>query len=312
VSLILTALTPKYVIQVSDRRVVWRRSSGPILKSDDEHIKAILTPSFACSYVGPARLGKMDTAEWVAIKLSDHICDPDRGIAALLAAVEQEVHIQRIRDQPLAIVCAGWIPARDNTLLPLAKVISNFDQSTSRVLGKFSQQDLSILPQRYSTVIPTGQRLHNSELLEVNQNIERLCKSDRVTARAIAQMLAECVRAVAQSPDRKAYVSEEVLISSLPRDGNAPIVGKLVENFWSVTCIRAGKSLTELPGGPIIVGNKGVIQALFPEDRPHPSTGAKLIRKAPQGDIVTVMTLTNPPLGEAWRFPGTELGKDFC
>ena len=56
-----------------------------------------------------------------------------------------------------------------------------------------------------------------AKLARVNRDVENLCKSDRDTARAIAQVLTETIRHIARSPDRKALVSEDVLITSLPR-----------------------------------------------------------------------------------------------
>lgn len=140
----------------------------------------------------------------------------------------------------------------------------------------------------------------------VNRDIENLCKSGRATARAIAQVLTEHIRLVARSSDRKHYVSEDVLITSLPRadrvKGNF-VIGKLLEDFRSVTCIRAGERI-ERHGGPIIVGEKAAVQALPPEDEPSHEgtfTGAKFIRV---GSGVSLYILENPPVGQAWGWPG--------
>ncbi|MGH9877577.1 MAG: hypothetical protein ACRD5H_08055, partial [Nitrososphaerales archaeon] len=245
-TLILTALSPEHVVQVSDRRVVWREPSGEIKKTEDERIKAIITPYFACSYSGLAELGKGDTAKWIGIELSDHICDTDRGISALTSAVEKQVHKQKFTGRPLTIMCAGWFSLSDDPIKSRAVAISNFDENTGRVLNKFST--LVLFPQkgRDSTVIPKGQPLHSRELLEVNWRIENLCKSKRATSRTIAQVLVECVRSVARSSDRKASVSEEVLVTCLPRYDRLKgllVVGKLVEDFWSVTCFKGGTSM---------------------------------------------------------------------
>lgn len=319
-TLILTALTPEHVVQVSDRRVVWLEASGRILKTNDEHIKAVITPGFACGYTGIADLGNGDTADWIATELSDHIFEPDGGITALTIAVGQHVNTVKRSEQRLAIVCAGWVNKKSGGPIPRATVISNFDQITFRPAGKFSAQVISIAKSRHSCVYPSGQPLHRSEFRGVNRDIENLCKSGRATARAIGQVLAECVQSVARSSDRKAYVSEGVLISSLPRNDrlrDAYVVGQLVEDFWSVTCIRGGNSRVEEPGGPIIVGDRAAIQALLPEDRPPGDgifSGARIVRKPPPDGGFSLLILTNPPLGKAWGWPGRHelMGRPPC
>jgi len=312
-TLILTALTPKHIVQVSDRRVVRVGPSGEIQKTEDERIKAIITPWFACSYSGPAELGNNDTAEWLALQLSDHICKSDGGISHLGPAIQQQATLQNVRNQPFSMVCAGWFGKDERK--PLAFVISNVDHRDGHPLNKFQTIQFSIKEGAVSVVMATGVPLTRSEYDNVNRTIQNICKGDSATARAIAKILAQCVWSIARSPKRKTYVSEEVLISSLPllKPRSLPmVVGKLVEEFWSVTCVKAREGV-ELPGGPIIVGNKAAIQALLPEKPPRPgiSTGAKIIRMPERGSI-TAIILTDPPLGEAWGWPGMSPGESLC
>ena len=302
---ILTALTPRHIVQVSDRRVVWIDRSGKVTRQQDGYVKAVITPAFACSYTGIADLGATDTAEWLAITLSDHINDADGGIRPLATAVKQGTDTPRYRERSLAIVCAGWVQ-REGAVVPRLTLIEKSPMNT------FNMVSIDVAKGRMSCVVPAGQYLHKDEVARVNRAIENLCKSDRDTARASAQVLTETIRHVARSPDRGAFVSEEVLITSLPRVDlvrSRVVVGALVEDFWSVTCIPAGESRQEQHGGPIIVGYKAAIQALpHQEDQPGGGgifTGAKLIR-VPEGEGtgVAVYILTDPPLGQAWGWPG--------
>ncbi|HKC98997.1 MAG TPA: hypothetical protein VKG20_13245 [Methylomirabilota bacterium] len=303
---ILTALTPRHIVQVSDRRVVWTdKSSGEVTRQRDGYVKAVITPSFACSYTGIADLGGRDTAEWLAVTLSDHVNDLDGGVRALATTAEQATDPPYFQNRPLAIVCAGWTQ-RGSAVVPLLTVINKppSGQRTTLAQGKIANG-------RMSCVVPAGQYLHKDELARVNRDVENLCKSDRDTARAIAQVLTKAIRHVARSPDRKAVVSEDVLITSLPRRDllrSQLVVGALVEDFWSVTCIPAGESRKEHHGGPIIVGNKAAIQALPPGEGPPGGgifTGSKIIRLPErEGAGLSLFILTDPPLGQAWGWPG--------
>ncbi|MCW5799983.1 MAG: hypothetical protein KIT40_15915 [Nitrospira sp.] len=307
-TLLLTALTPRHIVQVSDRRVVWQKNDQ-IVKTEDSYVKAVLTSSFACSYTGLANLGSGDTADWIATVLSDHTTDPDRGITSLMQAATQQLSRRTGDNQKLGIVCAGWIvKSETKRFMPRATVISNFGASS--INHEFQAQTISVHAGRLSCVFPQGQIVHQEELDVINRTVEKLCESGRDSARAIAQALTETVRMVARSPSRSPYVSEDVLVSSLPRPDllkGLLVVGKLVEDYWSVTCIPRGKTRIEQHGGPIIVGHKAAIQALPPEDRPPGEglfVGARIVRKPEFSGALSCVILTNPPLGHAWGWPG--------
>jgi hypothetical protein len=303
VTLILTALTHSHIIQVSDRRVVWLEQNT-VTRKQDGYIKAVITPRFACSYTGIADLGG-NTAHWLAITLSDHVTDLDGGVRALTTKAQQAVDTPRFRARDLAIVCAGWVQ-RGVAVAASLTVLKKTPQRPT-----FETTLVDITAGRESCVFPIGQPLHADELASVNRQTEQLCKSGRDTARAIAQVLTETIRHVARSADRRELVSEEVLITSLPRIDRVRgrlVVGTLVEDFWSVTCIPAGESRTEQHGGPIIVGDKAAIQALPPGDGPPGEgvfVGGTIIRKPEQdGRGLAMYILTDPPLGQAWGWPG--------
>lgn len=308
-TLLLTALTPERIIQVSDRRIVLRYPSGRE-EPRERHVKAIITQRFACSYTGIANLGNGDTADWIATELSDHVNDQDGGIASLGEAARRALAARNAANQRLDIVCAGWIQERgSNFIKPRATIITNYSPDVG-VSPEFSIVTINVKERRSSCVFPAGQPLHQQELKWVNRQAERLCQDGIATARAIAQILTECIRSVARSHDRGTYVSEDVLISSLPRPdllSGHLVVGKLVEDYWSVTCINAGESRAERHGGPIIVGDRAAIQALPPEGQPPGAgsfCGARLVRAPQCTGSIAVILLTNPPLGQAWGWPG--------
>jgi hypothetical protein len=312
VTLVLTALTPSHIVQVSDRRVVRRWPSGRIDKLDGR-IKAIITPVFACSYTGSAILGGVDTGEWIATILSDHVTDHDGGLEALRVAAGAELANRQLNDHPLAIACVGWTPG-DKDPEPLLVALANFD--VRDYTASRTSQDLTVFnvrrkKGRRTLVFPLGQPLLTTEMVSVNRSLRRLVVSARATSRSLAQVLRETVQVVARSPDRKDFVSEDVLVTALPRPDLLRVelvAGKLENNIRSVTRIAPGPSRREEQGGPLMVGNGAVWAALTPEEGP-PGGGVAVagrwVRVPAKKDAESAMyILTDPPVGPAWGFPG--------
>jgi hypothetical protein len=317
-TLLLTATTPDHIVQVSDRRLSW-----PNGRLKDGFVKGIVTQAFACSYTGVAELGG-DTAKWIARILATHAHDPDGGLDALRASATSALNKRRYAGMPLAIVVVGWVIAGP-TILPRIRVISNFD--VLKPLGGAVEQTFKLVhlhpsrPTRLSGVFSAGQLMSPHEMATLDRALERLCVSGRASARAVAQLLTEWIRGISRASQR-AYdtrqptVSEDVLIVSLPRPDRCRgglLVGRLVDDWWSVTSVPAGESRQERPGGPIIVGPGAAMRALEPhEGPPGPSDlsgGAEVIMKGDgPGGGFTLYLLTNPPLGAAWGWPGTSPG----
>lgn len=73
-TLVLTVLTQKYVVQVSDRRVTCKYPDGKIVVADDNENKAIhvigASCHFAVSYTGSARIGHKSFDDWLSGKIA--------------------------------------------------------------------------------------------------------------------------------------------------------------------------------------------------------------------------------------------------
>jgi len=218
-TLILTALTPNHIVQVSDRRVVRRWPSGRIEKFEGR-TKAVVTPVFSCSYTGIAEIAGTDTGEWIATTLSDHLRDADGGLEALRLAAGLKLSGGGLNSEPLAIACVGWTPTNDAMPEPLLIALANFDirdYSALQPSPDFTRFDIRCREGRRSLVFPLGQPLQLTEMIAANRSLRRVVETDRATPRSIAQILRETIQGVARSPDRADLVSEDVLVTSLPR-----------------------------------------------------------------------------------------------
>jgi hypothetical protein len=303
-------------VQVSDRRITWPSGSFK-----DGFVKAVVTPSFAISYTGVATLGsRRDTAKWIARQLAAREQDADGGLEALRGAMESACRPPRYAGKPLAVIAVGWRVVGP-VLTPFATVLSNFKPLVQPVAVEPRFRYYPFQPRRsgqLSSLFGIGEAVREEEASSAVRSLERLCVSGRATARAIVQVLTECVREVSRATSRahdsrSPTVSQEVLAVALPRPdllrGNL-VVGRLVDDWCSVTCVPAGVSRQERHGGPIIVGRGAAVRALEPHEGPPTrggiSTGLEFIYQSPEIETtLEVYMLTDPPIGIAWGWPGT-------
>jgi hypothetical protein len=309
-TLILTALTPRYIVQVSDRRVVGGGQQW------DGHIKAVVTNRIACAYTGVADLDAgtgtpkfdNDTAYWVAMALSDLANEQDRPITELALATEQAMKSARYDGRWVSLVCAGWTPTEADPE-PVAIVITawGFDAST----GSTRPAEIVWIKNRKppSVVLPVPRWLTDKEVADLNDEVRDRCNSGGYTARALAQVLTRWVREISQSStERQEAISEDVIVTSLPRPdllaGNA-VLGELAEDYYSVIHIPAGPDFIERHGGPLIVGEQAVLRALPPEESPpgdEPFVGAEIVRAPREGHEIVVSMTRAGVVG--WGWPG--------
>ncbi len=151
-TLVLSALTPRHIVQVSDRRVVLRYRSGGETKRDG-HVKAVVTQQFACSYTGVADLAG-DTAELAChLPVRPHRRASSGGIESLGAAAGKDCAARGLVGEALAIVCVGWTEHEQQPVL-IATVVSNF--GPHGIEQRFEVTQITIPEGRPSAVFPTG------------------------------------------------------------------------------------------------------------------------------------------------------------
>lgn len=123
-TLVLSLITESWAIQVSDRKQVWQRSDGEIVREDDNENKAVLWCNrLAFAYAGLGELGpkREPTDEWLSRELAEWWVEAggiEQGQDAVVAAIAERA-TAAINRAPLvatipphqrrhAFVGAGW------------------------------------------------------------------------------------------------------------------------------------------------------------------------------------------------------------
>jgi hypothetical protein len=103
-TLILSCLTPKYIVQVSDRRLTW--PDGRV--ADDAANKAIVFHGRACfAYTGIAQIGSQRTDEWIADQLL-RCSGIQNAIDSLKRALDKRVVQLPAPNRQLTVVIDLW------------------------------------------------------------------------------------------------------------------------------------------------------------------------------------------------------------
>jgi hypothetical protein len=221
-TLVLTAATPKRVMQVSDRRMTYLKPNGTVHHYDDESNKAVLyCGAAAISYTGLGELEGQATDWWILEELAD------------ARSLSDVFHILRTRANeafdPLraswsrsalrhTFVVAGWgvFPPEDE-VQPYITVISNFelDGETAPEAGDEFQETLMRPSGDAGLIVPAGEPLTEPEWNWVRNEFSAHLEHDRDT-QDLAEILAGQVKFVAK---RCSTVGRGLLITSLPFEG---------------------------------------------------------------------------------------------
>ena len=132
-TLILTAMTRRSVIQVADMRLTNVRT-GQV--EDESTAKMVAYAGrFVLSFAGPASMGREPTAQWMTRVLSG-VQDPGEILGALAESAERIVKRYPPNIRGLAVVGAGWSgePGRSE---PIYIQLTNFEFESGALLPGF-------------------------------------------------------------------------------------------------------------------------------------------------------------------------------
>jgi hypothetical protein len=123
-TIIVTALFPKHVLQVSDRKLSWARGKA-IVQQEDRWNKAIVFGDWATiAYTGPARLPDQRTDQWITETIS-RTTMVDQAINELWEKANDRLQQKQWNPPELAIVVAGWMQDAGK-VEPFRAAISNY------------------------------------------------------------------------------------------------------------------------------------------------------------------------------------------
>jgi hypothetical protein len=123
-TIIVTALFPKHVVQVSDRKLSWSRGKS-IVRQEDKWNKATVFGDWATiAYTGPARLPDQRTDQWITETISPTTA-VDEALNFLWEGANERLREKQWNPPDLAIIVAGWMEEAGK-LEPFRAAISNY------------------------------------------------------------------------------------------------------------------------------------------------------------------------------------------
>jgi hypothetical protein len=218
-TLVLSCLTERFVLQVSDRRLT-NVVSGQAIRG--EFNKAVFfTNRMAFAYTGIARLEGRDTDEWLA----DALSSGDEENECLLAVRDRATLALRRLRLPLALkalafVGVGWDehPGSDRWMPWICWISNALDASGRWRLpprDEFSIHSSVLTHRKHERPVvlsEVGQRLTQDERVQLMRDLRRYA-DHRVGPGVFADRLVEQVRGVAA---RTPTVSQELMVAAIP------------------------------------------------------------------------------------------------
>lgn len=210
-TLVLSAGTHKFLVQVSDRRLT--RQTGAVVT--DDAIKAVAYCNFmAIAYTGLARIGGERTDLWITRQLQA-IENPSPGQVAGKLREAAEGALEELPSPfPHAFVGIGWLSEAAEAggdLHPFIAKVSNFHDEDGAALTdarrEFSAR-ISYTTRRDRFALDvTGQSLASEEVNSLARTIRRALKRGG-GQRAVMRLLA---RAIRDAADRNQRVGRDLL-----------------------------------------------------------------------------------------------------
>ncbi|HEV2999370.1 MAG TPA: hypothetical protein VGW75_01430 [Solirubrobacteraceae bacterium] len=218
-TIVISCLTERYVLQVSDRRLTQVGSGRPV---PGEFNKAVLFGnSVAFAYTGLAKIGRLDTDEWLADALASGHDDNSSIVAVRDRATTA---FRRLRCAPRwkahAFVAVGWDKPPDNGgWVPWICWISNSMDAAGRWIrpptDSFEAHSfvLRTTPDGRALALSfVGVPLTRTEHVSLMRDLKRYVNHG-VGPALVAERLVSQVRQVAR---RATTVSEEVMVNAIP------------------------------------------------------------------------------------------------
>jgi len=302
-TLVLSAISPRWAMQASDRRVVAVNRAEKIVARRDERNKAIFVAErMTFAYAGHADIGGLDTAEWFQQRLATRMSDGGTIEEALAEVAEMLTQYFRslpadVDDRRHAFAGVGWTVAEVSQRSPFLVTMSNSLTSGGEWLptprSDFAIQQETLDPGEPCRLSAAGIPLSEEMRGHIRARIaSQLDDGDDPTG--VARILIETIREVAAVNEA---VGPGVMVNCLPvapgpPDGNVMLVGGLPErDVRTFTYVSSG-GFDGRYLGPLVVTSDGSQLANFE------ASGAEV---TPDGGTTGFMyrPSTAPPLPKA-------------
>ena len=220
-TLVLSLATPRFALQVSDRRLTKTLSSGTSYVCDDDANKLTLFQNrLVFGYTGIAEIGLQRTDVWLANTLAMVSTSPLPEVLAHLRDRATELFRQLpglAKDKRHAFVGVGWMSKDGETLQPVICRVSNYHDGQKELSQ--AKEAFSFAHQQYDTPpywgwLETGARLKPQEISRLSRSISR-CARKGTSPRPLLRHIVDLIRTVAS---RDPKVGKSLLAVCIPRN----------------------------------------------------------------------------------------------
>src|SRR5579864_383907 len=272
-TLVLTCLTPRYVLQVADRRLTIRtpQPPGSVEVVDDHRNKVVvLGNSMAFSFSGLAEIGPENTDSWLARRLAE-TNNPNDGLKNIQRAATDYFRILPISKaaKRQAFVAAAWTRNKHGTLEPGLITISNALDANSNWLQE-AKDEFEIdcvglgLTSQFGVCPPIGAAVPDAYIHDLRRN-GRACVERNVHPLEIIRLLVETIRRVANDDSS---VGRSLLAVILPKAAvDRPVVCLVTPLMASGAAVIEDPMFFHIPkdsadlvwDAPVLVCNEAII-----------------------------------------------------
>jgi hypothetical protein len=209
VTLILTAMTRRSVIQVADMRLTNVRTG----RVEDESTAKMVAYAgrFVLSFAGPASIGREPTAEWMTRVLSG-VQDPAGILGALAESAERIVKHYPPHIRGLAVVGAGWSGEPDRPD-PTYIQLTNFDFGSGALLPRFQASRAELKPNEKVLLLSAGVPVSETLVGEAQHLMRRRAGRREERPAELVAMMLRLARSVAFG---QRTVGTRFLVASIP------------------------------------------------------------------------------------------------
>ena len=268
-TLILSAISSKWAMQASDRRVTVLNTADQVVGAQDARNKAIFVAErMTFAYTGHADIGGTDTAEWFQAQLGRVMSEGGSVEDALREAAEMAAQYFRalppyVDDRAHAFVGVGWTGDDTQARVPFIVCLSN---SIGEDGGWLSQPGADFHTHREILGPHDPLLLFVAPPLLSDEAVGHLAArigshvQDSDDPAPVARMLIQAIRDVAETPDSD--VGTGVMVNSLPRapgppTGDVILIGGLPQqDVRTFTYVPHGEWEGQYLG-PLVVSSDG-------------------------------------------------------
>lgn len=272
-TLVLGAVTDRYVVLATDRRISWRQGGRQVTRTDSDTKSFVLNGQFIMGFTGVARVLQTRMERLVAECLVD--VRPQEYFTTLADCFSRTLIDQNLRHEPLSFLAIGFmakakVPSVGQRLDPVAILVSNSQVIEGcKIRSRTGVSDFTVssfyLENRRHTVVSVGQPVPPELSKQLERWLRVLVKGGVENPYLAADSVVRVLRATAAKNKAVGMGSIVTILPSVAVPATemvVPLAGGLTPNRLASLYVPPGASATEwyapavISPGMMIIGSQ--------------------------------------------------------